>query len=60
MRAASSQHRTVNWAIPIALAIFLASAAGFTVVRAVILLGQVSPLATRSGAERTHSSQIQP
>jgi hypothetical protein len=34
MRTASSQHRTANWVISIVLAIFLASAAGFTVVRA--------------------------
>jgi hypothetical protein len=60
MRTASSQHRTANWVISIVLAIFLASAAGFTVVRAVILLGQVSPLVTQSRAGRMHPSQIQP
>jgi anti-sigma factor RsiW len=46
MRTASSQRRTTNWVISIVLAIFLARAAGFTVVRAVILLGQVSPSGT--------------
>jgi hypothetical protein len=60
MRTASSQHRTANWVIPIVLAIFLASAAGFTVVRAVILLGQVSPLVTQSRAGRLPPPQIQP
>jgi len=60
MRTASSQHRTANWVIPIVLAAFLASAAGFTVVRAVILLGELRSLATQSSAEHMHSSQIQP
>jgi len=60
MRTASSQRRTTNWVISIVLAIFLASAAGFTVVRAVILLGQVSPLVTQSRAGRMHPPQIQP
>jgi hypothetical protein len=60
MRTASSQRRTTNWVIPIVLAIFLASAAGFTVVRAVILLGQVSPLVTQSRVGRMHPPQIQP
>jgi hypothetical protein len=46
--------------IPIVLAIFLASAAGFTVVRAVILLGGVSPLVTQSRAEHIYSDRINP
>jgi hypothetical protein len=53
MRTASSQRRTTNWVISIVLAIFLASAAGFTVVRAVILLGQVSPLVTHASVSDT-------
>jgi hypothetical protein len=60
MRTASSQRRATNLVISIVLALFLASAAGFTVVRAVILLGQLSPLVTQSRAERMHSPQIQP
>ena len=60
MRIVSSQHRTANWVIPVVLTAVLISAAGFTVVRAVILLGQLSSLATQSGAERMHRSQIQP
>ena len=60
MRTASLQRRTANWVIPVVLAAVLTSAAGFTVVRAVILLGQLSSLATQSGAERMHRSQIQP
>jgi hypothetical protein len=60
MDTAFLQRRTANWMIPIILAAFLTSAAGFTVVRAVVLLGQLSSLATQSGAERMHPSQIQP
>ena len=60
MHAASLQRRTANWVIPIVLAAVLTSAAGFTVVRAVILLGQVSPLVTQSRAGRMHPPQIQP
>jgi hypothetical protein len=60
VRTASSQHRTANWVIPIVLAIFMAGAASFTVVRAVILLSRVSPLVTQSRAARMHPPQTQP
>jgi hypothetical protein len=59
MRTASSQRRTTNWVISIVLSIFL-TAAGYTALRAAILLGQLSSLPTQSGPERMHSSQIQP
>lgn len=60
MRTASSQYRIANWVVPILLAIFLTSAASFTVVRAVSLLGQLSSLATQRRTAFLHSSQIQP
>jgi hypothetical protein len=56
MRTASSQRRTTNWVTSIVLAIFLARAAGFTVVRAVILLGQVSPSGTFASIVRYNRS----
>ena len=56
MRNASLQRCIREWAIPIFVAILLTSAASFTVVRAVILLGQVSPLVTSSRAGALHSS----
>ena len=59
MRTASSQHRTANWLIPIFLAIFM-TAAGLTVLRAAILLNDLSSLTTQSRAELTHSSQTKP
>jgi hypothetical protein len=62
MRTASSQHYTANWVITIVLAIllFLTSVAGFTVLRALILVGDVSSLATQSRADDLYPSRIQP
>lgn len=51
MRAASSQRRTANWLIPLILAIFLSSA-GYTMLRAALLLGDLSSLTAQSRAER--------
>jgi hypothetical protein len=62
MNTASSQRYTANWVITIVLAIFLllTSAAGFTVLRALILFGDLSSLATQSRADDINPSRIQP
>jgi hypothetical protein len=62
MNTASSQRYTANWVITIVLAIFLflTSIAGFTVIRALILVGDLSPLTTQSRADDIYPSRIQP
>ena len=62
MRTASSQRYTANWVISIVLTmfLFLAGAAGFTVLRAAIIVAQVHQLATQSRAEHMYPSRIQP
>ena len=62
MRTASSPRYAENWVITIVLAtfLFLTSAVGFTVIRALILLGDLSSLAAPNGAECVHPAQIQP
>jgi hypothetical protein len=62
MNTASSQRYTANWVIKIVLAIFLflTSIAGFTVIRALILVGDLSSLTTQSRADDIYPSRIQP
>jgi hypothetical protein len=62
MNTASSQRYTANWVITIVLAIFLflTSIAGFTVIRALILVGDLSSLTTQSRADDIYPSRIQP
>ena len=59
MRTASLQHRTTNCVLAIVLTVFL-TAAGYTVLRTAVLLGQLSSFATQSSAEHMHASQIKP
>jgi hypothetical protein len=62
MRTPSSQRYTENWVISIVLTmfLFLTSAAGFIVLRAVIIFGDHSSLATPSAAAHKLPSRIQP
>lgn len=62
MRTASSQRYTANWVISIVLTmfLFLAGAAGVTVLRAAMIVAQVRQLATQSTAEHMYPSRIQP
>jgi hypothetical protein len=62
MNTASLQRYTANWVITIVLAIFLflTSVAGFTVLHALILVGDLAWLATQSGTDDIYPSRIQP
>jgi hypothetical protein len=61
MRTASQRYAE-NWVITIVLTMFLllTSAAGLTVLRAVVFFGELSSLATQNGAKPMHASQTQP